>query len=578
LNEETILQYSKELTLNYLKEINAEVKEQDGIYYVTLPLSVAKLFGGESKRITFSPDVAATHSYELVVPGSNFLSVVLREAQKQAPVIVGTIPKNEENMQKEIEKIDSHNCKISLDEHIESEKLGIRFYFHVNLKSIKSSSSIRWTDLELDSLESLELPYKLDFKEKNLTLLQHDKRFDDAYSKAIEIFENEIEPRVEKYVGLTEQNKKGEIELLDAQEKKRMQEIRHDLNDEKYKLKEFDRKITHARTYETGAKHAEEKTKFEKKLKKSEEQASKLMQKIVKDKQISLDHIEKKYKPSLDFSLLAAQVYSYNVVDCLLTVQKGELKKQIKGYYMDPASSFVTKCDRCQNNNDVIHLCENSHVICDQCTKNCLNCKKEFCLDCESLLNPCYICKDGLCNDCSKNCEFCSEVTCYAHSMKCEHCSKFSCYFCLDRCEFCSKRFCNKGVQRCNSCENFACEKDSEKCGVCSKVFCVNHQNSCAICLKFHCDSDTKTCKICQCEYSSDCVSKDQCSTCLNLKTTDREHPQVKELIQKYPQFQKHKKWEFGMNTKYLIFKAKKFFGSKTIVVEKESLQMVRGG
>jgi len=64
----------------------------------------------------------------------------------------------------------------------------------------------------------------------------------------------------------------------------------------------------------------------------------------------------------------------------------------------------------------------------------------------------------------------------------------------------------------------------------------------------------------------------------LNLKTTDREHPQVKELIQKYPQFQKHKKWEYAGNTKYLIFKIKKLFGSKIIVVNKDTLQILRGG
>ena len=94
--------------------------------------------------------------------------------------------------------------------------------------------------------------------------------------------------------------------------------------------------------------------------------------------------------------------------------------------------------------------------------------------------------------------------------------------------------------------------------------------------MKFHCKNDTKTCKICKCEYSSDCVNKDQCITCSNLKSTDREHPQVKALIEKYTQYEKHKKWEFGMNTKYLVFKAKKLFGAKTIIVKKDSLEIVR--
>lgn len=576
MDEKTILQYSKELTLNYLHEINAEVKEQDEIYYVTLPLKVARLFGGETKRITFNPDVAATHSYELVVPGSNFLSIVLSEAQKQAPVVTGTILKNEQNMQEAIEKIDSHNCKISLDEHIESKKLGTRFYFHVNLKSIKNSSSIRWTDVELDSLQTLQLPFNLNFKEESLKLEQNDKRFDNAYSKAIEEFEKEIKPQVEKYVGLTEQNKQGEIILLEAQEQKRLQEIRYDLNNEKSKLKEYDRKIARAKSTDTMRRHAEEKSKFEKKLAKIEEQAATHIQKIAKDKKISLESIEQKYKPSLEFSLLAGQIYSYNVEECILTVQKENVTKQIKGQYIDPSSRFVTSCEVCKNYNEVIHLCENAHVSCDQCTENCLNCKKDFCLNCQSELNPCYICSDGLCKNCSKKCEFCFDVTCFSHAMNCEHCSKFLCYFCSEKCNICSKRFCQDGIQRCNSCGNSACKKDSGKCGICSKLFCVKHQNSCGICMKFHCKNDTKTCKICKCEYSSDCVNKDQCTTCSNLKSTDREHPQVKALIEKYPQYEKHKKWEFGMNTKYLVFKAKKLFGAKTIIVKKDSLEIVR--
>lgn len=576
MDEKTLLEYSKELTLNYLKGINAEVKEQDDIYYVTLPLNIARLFGGETMRITFNPEVAATHSYELVVPGSNFLSVVLREAQKQAPVISGIIPKNEGNMQNTLEKIDSNNCKVSLDEHIEGTKLAIRFYFHVNLKSIKNSSSIRWTDVEIESLKSLQLPFRLDFREEPLKLEKNDKRFDDAYSKAIEDFEKEIKPQVEKYVNLTEQNKSGEMILLDAQEQKRLQEIKYDLNNERSKLRDYDRKITRAKTTDTMRRHSEDKVKFQKKLEKIEEQAAKQIQRISEDKKRSAESIEQKYKPSLEFSLLAAQIYSYSIDDCLLTVSKGEIKKQIKGQYIHPSSNLVTNCDRCKDINEVIHLCENSHVTCENCIRNCLNCKKEFCLNCKSELNPCYICKDGLCNNCSKNCEFCSDITCFSHAMNCEHCSKFLCYFCSEKCEFCSKRFCNKGVEQCNSCKKNSCTKDSQKCGICMKIFCVNHKETCGICMKIHCKSDTKVCKNCKCEYSSDCVNKDQCTTCSNLKSTEREHPQVKLLVEKYPQYQKYKKWEVGINTKYLVFKAKKFFGAKTIIVTKDTMQILR--
>jgi len=576
MDEKTILQYSKDLTLNYLNNIKAEVTEQEEIYFVSLPLHIAKLFGGESKRITFNPEIASTHACDLAVPGSNFLSIVLREIQKQAPVITGKITNKSDNIEEQVNKIETHNCKVILDEHQNKQKTGIRFYFHVNLKSIKSSSSIRWTDFELDSLESLPFSFNLEFEEsKNLKLEKNDKRFDDAYSRAIEEFEKEIEPRVEKYVGLTEQNKKGEIVLLDAQETKRLQELRHDLANERMKLKEFDRKISRARNTYTMSKYATQKSNFEKKLTKTEEQTAKHIQRIAKDKETSLKHIEQKYKPSLEFSLLAAQVYSFNVSDCILTLENGKLKKQIKSQYIEPTSSFITKCEICQNHNEMIHLCQNSHVSCDECAKHCLNCEKDFCLNCKNELNPCYICKDGLCTDCSKNCEFCSEVTCLTHSIMCTHCSKFTCYFCSDNCQFCKKQFCNNAIINCSKCKYRACQNDSNTCEICAKVFCINHQNSCSICSKLYCQDDTKNCKTCKIQYSSNCVSKNQCVTCSNLTSTDRDNPKIKMLIEKYTQYQKHKKWEFGENNDYLVFKAKKFLGSKTIIVKKDSFQIL---
>ena len=581
MNEETILEYSKDLTLNYLSKINAKVEEHDDVYYVTIPESQVKLFGGRTKRITFSPDVAATHSYELVVPGSSFLSVVLRETQKQAPVVTGTIPKNEEKMQESLKNIVSNNCSINLDAQTEYPKTGIRFYFHINLKSIKNLSSIRWADIEVDSLELLELPFNLNFKEtpyRDLTteIIKNDKKFDNAYSRAIEFFETEMKPLVEKYIDLSDQNKEGEIIILEAQEKKKLKEIRIDLNNEKLKLDEFDRKISRAKSVETKFKHKEQKKEFKKRFQKIELQTTDLIQKIIDDKKILLENIEKKYRPNLEISLLAAQVYSYSISECLITIQKDNIHKQIKGKYVDPTSSFITYCEVCLKNNEIIHLCSNSHISCDECTNTCLNCKDDYCLNCKDELNPCYICQDGLCKNCSKKCEFCSENSCPSHSMVCDHCLKFSCYFCAEECGFCQKKFCNEGIKPCYQCKILACGADSEICVVCSNIFCLNHQKICAICLKLHCNQDTKKCKICQCDYSSDCVTNDQCYTCRNLKVVDREHEQVKRLIRKYPKYTKEKKWEFGENTQYLIFKTKRFFGSKTIIAIKESLKILR--
>ncbi len=637
MDENTILQFSKELTLNYLDEINADVNEQDGIYYVTFPPTVAKLFGGDRKKITFNPDVAAIHFYELVVPGSNFLSTVIREVQKQAPVVVGSIPKNIQNTSDITNKINAKNSKIELVEQNENKKLGIRFYFHITLQSIKNVSSLRWIDFDLESLTLLELPYKLNFNTKNLKLNLRDKKFGDAYTRAIKEFESDMMPQVEKYVGLTQQNKDDEIGLLNIQDQKRLKEIKDELKNEENKLKEFDRRMLRAKSANVAHKYFEKKENFKNKIKKMEKETVKHIEKIGNDKQTALRHIIQKYKPSLTFSLLAAQVYSYSVLDCVLSIQKGDKNTSLKAQYIDPSSSFVTYCDICQSKNETIHLCENLHATCDNCIKNCLNCNNEFCLNCASELNSCYICKDEFCNNCSKTCEFCFEITCNIHATNCQHCSKFSCYFCSETCGFCSRRFCsrdlhqcavcdvlicdedsnkcgicnkiscvthvtncqqcsefscdhcsetcgicsrrfcNNDIKKCTACQSPSCEDDSKKCGICNNLFCATHYETCGICMKLHCGFDAKTCKICKCAYSSNCVKKDHCNTCRNLKSSDRNHPQIKELIQKYDQYKKHKNWEFGMNEKYMIFKIKKFLGSKIIVVQRDTMQIIRG-
>ena len=65
MDEDTILQFSKDLTLNYLDEINAKRTRWNILCDITL--TIAKLFGGERKKITFKPDIAATHAYEFSI-------------------------------------------------------------------------------------------------------------------------------------------------------------------------------------------------------------------------------------------------------------------------------------------------------------------------------------------------------------------------------------------------------------------------------------------------------------------------------------------------------------------------------
>ena len=89
MNAQEILQNSKTLTLNYLQKIGANIEELHGLYTISIPTKYEGVFGGITKRITFDLEVASMHGCELVVPGSNFLAIILNEIRKQAPVVGG---------------------------------------------------------------------------------------------------------------------------------------------------------------------------------------------------------------------------------------------------------------------------------------------------------------------------------------------------------------------------------------------------------------------------------------------------------------------------------------------------------
>lgn len=65
--------------LEYLKEIEAEVKEADGIYHVVFPLGRKRKFGGE-RKFTFEPDKVQPH-VEVLEPGSPLLKLLVLDAK-----------------------------------------------------------------------------------------------------------------------------------------------------------------------------------------------------------------------------------------------------------------------------------------------------------------------------------------------------------------------------------------------------------------------------------------------------------------------------------------------------------------
>ena len=165
MNDEVIIQNSKDLTLKYLAQIGAVVNELDGLYSIEIPPKFEKTFNGIKKRITFDSKVADAHRCEYAVPGSNFLATILMLIKQQAPVVTGHLkkqPMDDGFLDNDI----VHNGTATITNTSEEKRTAIRFYFNVKIKSIKSTTTLQWIDIDIETLDELWFPNELEFDDK----------------------------------------------------------------------------------------------------------------------------------------------------------------------------------------------------------------------------------------------------------------------------------------------------------------------------------------------------------------------------------------------------------------------------
>ncbi len=575
LTDEQILQTSKDLVLDYLKQINANIEEMDGVYSISFPSQYRELFGN-TKRITFDPNVAATYACELVVPGSNILINVLNEVRKKAPVVLSTLLQQDGNVVDHLQEIQTKKCHLGLIQSTESKKLAIRFYYNVTLKSTTSVSDVKSIDVDLETSDVLNIPPETKFESLNyFEYNSKQEKVDHAYSKAIETLEYAMEPLILEYAIKINNEKQRDTDSINLAYDRRIKQIKEDLDHQENKIKDFDRKMSSARKPETLSKYVEEKKKM---MWRTEKFGQKQMQRIsdLQDqKQQELEVVKKRYRPLVEYSLIGSQIFSYSSSDCTLELTNEHTTKQITAKFLPLSKQFTILCDYCNNLMDVIHLCNNAHSVCESCSNSCSNCQADLCQRCSKEFSHCYLCKEKLCAKCTKNCQLCNEITCKSHSMICDHCSQITCYFCSDSCQICDKRFCNNSIGFCSMCSKRTCHVDNRICTECGRGFCINDIINCPACMNISCKGHSSTCTVCNQRYGSRCISKNTCITCSKLVEVNTNDSDVQNVIKNDPELAKYKKWEKSTNNSFLIFKAKKTFGSKILVIQKETGKII---
>ncbi|MBC8501649.1 MAG: hypothetical protein H8D35_00795, partial [Nitrosopumilus sp.] len=151
MDEQILLQKAKDLTLGYLQKIGAGINESDGLYTIEIPSEFEQIFGGLEKRIAFESEIARIYSCEYVILGSNFLAIILNQIKKQAPVVGGHLKKHGEFPVDLLDNIQVHNGTIKLVNSLDDVKIVLRFYFNINLKSVKNTTMLEWVDIDFET-------------------------------------------------------------------------------------------------------------------------------------------------------------------------------------------------------------------------------------------------------------------------------------------------------------------------------------------------------------------------------------------------------------------------------------------
>lgn len=499
----------KNTILAYLEKIGATIEESGGLYTIQIPSKFESIFGGNQKRITFDSEVANTHSCELVIFGSNFLAIILDELKKQAPVISGHLRKQADFSKDLVNTFSVHRGTIKVTDTEDLEKTVIRFYFNVTLKSVKNRSVTQWVDIDTDGFKKIEFPEELEFVPLQKDLVLDKKSIETCYNKAIKILQDDINPIIEEHTKQTSEDLNQDLDSLESSFTKRVNEIRRNAENQSEKLRELDNKIRNAKNYHTRHKYLDQRSRTQEKMHMKDDVANSEIDRLVHDKSIQQKQITKRYTIKVTSTLIASQVFSYPITMCNLEILNQHSKNKTTGEYMGYSNKFVIICQVCNVNSKEIHLCVNGHVGCNLCSHQCRTCEKDFCQKCDYQLNSCYICKERNCNDCSSHCTFCHE---------------------------------------------FICTKDEMNCSICGKNFCTNHM---------------KQCTNCEQTYSIGCVKNGLCNTCGELVSIDSKDSKVLEVISIDSELEKYKKWECAVNSKFLVFKAKKMLGKKIIVFDK---------
>ena len=118
----------KELVLSFFQKIGSKIIENDGVYEIHIPKEYQDSFQAEQILFSFDEKIASKKNIQLVIPGSNILSLVITNCKQRGSI---SLKKSKTN----------------------TGDMVIRYHFFVDFSGISHISKLDYVDVNLNTLQ-----------------------------------------------------------------------------------------------------------------------------------------------------------------------------------------------------------------------------------------------------------------------------------------------------------------------------------------------------------------------------------------------------------------------------------------
>jgi hypothetical protein len=160
------------------------------------------------------------------------------------------------------------------------------------------------------------------------------------------------------------------------------------------------------------------------------------VERVKRERVATIEDAKQKFSLGVSRKLVNTTVVYYPVFVFKVYLREGSSKRLVEICY-DPLTGEMDglRCESCGKVLDRINLCENGHLICDDCMGVCGECGGKFCLRC--LERGCSSCGRKLCKNCLRVCRGCGKYTCLTHMRRDCVSGEERCVMCLRACMRC---------------------------------------------------------------------------------------------------------------------------------------------